>query len=57
VPQRKLRLLVSKKDIIVPFRAIEEKERSHYKVTLRRYYWPCIKEVITHFVKAWVDAE
>jgi hypothetical protein len=32
--------------------AIEEKN-IHHRMVLRRYHWPCMKEVITHFVKFW----
>jgi hypothetical protein len=26
-------------------------------MVLRRYYWLCVKDDITHFVKVWMDAE
>ena len=42
-------------NMIVPLAAIEK--RKTHKVVLKRLYWPRIKEDITHFVNAWVDAE
>jgi hypothetical protein len=42
--------------MIVSLPAIEEKNIHHRMVSIR-YHWPCMMEVITHFVMAWVDAE
>jgi hypothetical protein len=56
VPQGKLRLLAFKENIIVSLPAIEER-KIHHRMVSRRYHWPCMKEIVIHFVKAWVDVE
>ena len=59
VPQSKLRLVAFKKinkNIIVPLPAIEER-KIHHKMVLRRYRWSCMKDIVIHFVNAWVDAK
>ena len=42
--------------MIVLLSAIEEKT-NHCRVVSKRYHWPCMKEDIAHFMKAWVKCQ
>ena len=57
MPQGKLRLLVFKEEYDSLIGGHRGEKKNHHKMVSRSYHWPCMKEDITHFVNAWVDAK
>ena len=56
VPQGKLRLLVLKEEHDSPI-AGHRGEKTTIAAVSKRYYWPCMKEEIAHFVKTCVKCQ
>ena len=56
VPQGKLRLLVLKEEHNSPI-AAHRGEKTTIAAVSKRYYWPCMKEEIAHFVKTCVKCQ
>ena len=57
MPQGKLRLLAFKEKYHSLIAGLRGEKKIHHRMVSRRYHWPCMKEIVIHFVKASVDAE